>query len=147
MINILFSIMTQHSSFVAIDISRKEQRNFPVEIYRSTEGNIELNVKLENDTFGLHKVKWQSCLLLTEHLLHDTFATFTRVKNYTKSQLVQKMHKFLLYLYMIFGKNVYLCMQNEENGHIISIFPVADLRCRLYSIALSSFVRRNRRYG
>ena len=50
MINILFSIRTQHSSFVAIDISRKEQRNFPVEIYRSTEGNIELNVKLENDT-------------------------------------------------------------------------------------------------
>ena len=97
--------------------------------------------------FGLHKAKWQSCLLLTEHLLHDTFATFTRVKNYTKSQLVQKMHKFLLYLYMIFEKNVYLCMQNEENGHIISIFPVADLRCRLYAIALSSFVRRNRRYG
>ena len=136
MINILFSIRTQHSSFVAIDISRKEQRNFPVEIYRSTEGNIELNVKLENDTV------W-----LTEHLLHDTFATFTRVKNYTKSQLVQKMHKFLLYLYMIFRKNVYLCRQNEENGHIISIFPVADLRCRLYAIALSSFVRRNRRYG
>ena len=53
MINILFSIMTQHSSFVAIDISRKEQRNFPVEIYRSTEGNIELNVKLENDTVWL----------------------------------------------------------------------------------------------
>lgn len=48
---------------------------------------------------------------------------------------------------MIFRKNVYLCRQNEENGHIISIFPVADLRCRLYSIALSSFVRRNRRYG
>ena len=59
----------------------------------------------------------------------------------------QSQHKFLLYLYMIFRKNVYLCMQNEENGHIISIFPVADLRCRLYSIALSSFVRRNRRYG
>ena len=53
MINILFSIRTQHSSFVAIDISRKEQRNFPVEIYRSTEGNIELNVKLENDTVWL----------------------------------------------------------------------------------------------
>ena len=45
--------MTQHSSFVAIDISRKEQRNFPVEIYRSPEGNIELNVKLENDTVWL----------------------------------------------------------------------------------------------
>ena len=90
MINILFSIRTQHSSFVAIDISRKEQRNFPVEIYRSTEGNIELNVKLENDTV------WLTQSQMTEHLLHDTFATFTRVKNYTKSQLVQKMHKFAL---------------------------------------------------
>ena len=48
MINILFSIMTQHSSFVAIDINRKEQRNSSIEIYRSPEGNIELNVKLEN---------------------------------------------------------------------------------------------------
>ena len=53
MINILFSIMTQHSSFVAIDINRKEQRNSSIEIYRSPEGNIELNVKLENDTVWL----------------------------------------------------------------------------------------------
>ena len=30
-----------------------EQRNSPIEIYRSPEGNIELNVKLENDTVWL----------------------------------------------------------------------------------------------
>ena len=217
-----------------------EQRNSSIEIYRSPEGNIELNVKLENDTVWLtqsqmaelfgrdrtvisrhvnncfkegeldpnitcakfahmgidgdqtyettmynldviisvgYRVKsingtrfrqWANSILkqyiikgyainqkrldnyneLKEVVrLMSRAITFTRVKNYTKSQLVQKMHKFLLYLYMIFRKNVYLCMQNEENGHIISIFPVAGLHCRLYSIALSSFVRRNRRYG
>ena len=217
-----------------------EQRNSSIEIYRSPEGNIELNVKLENDTVWLtqsqmaelfgrdrtvisrhvnncfkegeldpnitcakfahmgidgdqtyettmynldviisvgYRVKsingtrfrqWANSILkqyiikgyainqkrldnyneLKEVVrLMSRAITFTRVKNYTKSQLVQKMHKFLFYLYMIFRKNVYLCMQNEENGHIISIFPVAGLHCRLYSIALSSFVRRNRRYG
>ena len=241
----MFSISTQHSLFVAIDISRKEQRNSSIEIYRSPEGNIELNVKLENDTVWLTQSQMAELFgrdrtVISRHVnncfkegeldkslvcakfahtkkygRHDGFEqvveteyynldviisvgyrvksingtrfrqwansilkqyiikgyainqkrldnynelkevvrlmsraiTFTRVKNYTRSQLVQKMHKFLLYLYMIFGKNVYLCMQNEENGHIISIFPVADLRCRLYAIALSSFVRRNRRYG
>ena len=30
-----------------------EQRNSSIEIYRSPEGNIELNVKLENDTVWL----------------------------------------------------------------------------------------------
>lgn len=58
-----------------------EQRNSSIEIYRSPEGNIELNVKLENDTVWLTQSQMQNCLLLTEHLLHDTFATFTRVKN------------------------------------------------------------------
>lgn len=43
-----------------------EQRNSSIEIYRSPEGNIELNVKLENDTVWLHKAKWQSCLAVTE---------------------------------------------------------------------------------
>ena len=40
-----------------------EQRNSSIEIYRSPEGNIELNVKIP---FGLHKAKWQSCLAVTE---------------------------------------------------------------------------------
>ena len=31
-----------------------EQRNSSIEIYRSPEGNIELNVKLENDTVWLY---------------------------------------------------------------------------------------------
>ena len=43
-----------------------EQRNSSIEFYRSPEGNIELNVKLENDTVWLHKAKWQSCLAVTE---------------------------------------------------------------------------------
>lgn len=43
-----------------------EQRNSSIEIYRSPEGNIELNVKLENDTVWLTQSQWQSCLAVTE---------------------------------------------------------------------------------
>ena len=80
MINILFSIMTQHSSFVAIDISRKEQRNFPVEIYRSTEGNIELNVKLENDTV------WLTQSQMAELFAVDRTSVTRHIRNIYKSQ-------------------------------------------------------------
>ena len=80
MINILFSIRTQHSSFVAIDISRKEQRNFPVEIYRSTEGNIELNVKLENDTV------WLTQSQMAELFAVDRTSVTRHIRNIYKSQ-------------------------------------------------------------
>ena len=80
MINILFSIMTQHSSFVAIDISRKEQRNFPVEIYRSTEDNIELNVKLENDTV------WLTQSQMAELFAVDRTSVTRHIRNIYKSQ-------------------------------------------------------------
>ena len=80
MINILFSIMTQHFSFVAIDISRKEQRNFPVEIYRSTEGNIELNVKLENDTV------WLTQSQMAELFAVDRTSVTRHIRNIYKSQ-------------------------------------------------------------
>ena len=80
MINILFSIMTQHSSFVAIDINRKEQRNSSIEIYRSPEGNIELNVKLENDTV------WLTQSQMAELFAVDRTTVTRHIHNIYKSQ-------------------------------------------------------------
>lgn len=80
MINILFSIMTQHSSFVAIDINRKEQRNSSIEIYRSPEGNIELNVKLENDTV------WLTQSQMAELFAVDRTSVTRHIRNIYKSQ-------------------------------------------------------------
>lgn len=72
--------MTQHFSFVAIDISRKEQRNFPVEIYHSTEDNIELNVKLENDTV------WLTQSQMAELFAVDRTSVTRHIRNIYKSQ-------------------------------------------------------------
>ena len=197
-----------------------EQRNSSIEIYRSPEGNIELNVKLENDTVWLTQSQMAELFAVdrtsvTRHIRNiyksqeldekSTCAKNAQVRFEGKRQIVRDIPYYnldmiisvgyrvnsknatsfrrwatsILKQYIIKGyainqkrldnynelkevvrlmsraitlqdqvrKNVYLCRQNEENGHIISIFPVADLRCRLYSIALSPVVRRNRRYG
>ena len=72
--------MTQHSSFVAIDINRKEQRNSSIEIYRSPEGNIELNVKLENDTV------WLTQSQMAELFAVDRTSVTRHIRNIYKSQ-------------------------------------------------------------
>ena len=76
--------MTQHFSFVAIDISRKEQRNSSIEIYRSPEGNIELNVKLENDNV------WLTQSQMAELFAVDRTSVTRHIRNIYKSQELDK---------------------------------------------------------
>ena len=57
-----------------------EQRNSSIEIYRSPEGNIELNVKLENDTV------WLTQSQMAELFAVDRTSVTRHIRNIYKSQ-------------------------------------------------------------
>ena len=61
-----------------------------IEIYRSADGKVELNVKLEKNTV------WLSCLRQTERLLFVISETYIRQRNWMWYQLVQKMYRLVL---------------------------------------------------
>ena len=63
-----------------------EQRNSSIEIYRSPEGNIELNVKLENDTV------WLTQSQMAELFGHDMSITVLKKVNSTNPWYVQNLH-------------------------------------------------------
>lgn len=73
-----------------------EQRNSSIEIYRSPEGNIELNVKLENDTV------WLTQSQMAELFAVDRTSVTRHIRNIYKSQELDekstcaKMHRFVL---------------------------------------------------
>lgn len=46
--------------------------NNSIEIYRSHDGSVQLNVKLENETVWLNRARWLSCLDVIEQSLHAT---------------------------------------------------------------------------
>ena len=61
-----------------------EQRNSSIEIYRSPEGNIELNVKLENDTV------WLTQSQMAELFAVDRTSVTRHIRNIYKSQELDK---------------------------------------------------------
>ena len=67
-----------------------EQRNSSIEIYRSPEGNIELNVKLENDTVWLTQSQMAELFAVDRTSDFTTFNNIYKSQELDESQLVQK---------------------------------------------------------
>lgn len=73
-----------------------EQRNSSIEIYRSPEGNIELNVKLENDTVWLTQSQMAELFGRDRTVISRHVNNCFKKVNSTQISHVQNLHIWVL---------------------------------------------------
>lgn len=86
--------MEQHEHTEQAVSPMSESSTTPIVLYTAEDNSIQLDVKLENETVRLIRLRWRCCSGQIVRRFLDILEISTKVKNWMRLQLVQKLRRF-----------------------------------------------------